>query len=91
MVVDTTFNGETNMNFIDTVKLVVSFLPTIVDAINTVEKLFPEGGKGAAKLEMVKGILVAANEQAANQIENFEKFWPMISKVIAGVVAFKKK
>ena len=78
------------MNFIETVKLAVSMLPTIVDAVNTVEKLFPEGGKGAAKLEMVKGMLMAANEHAQSQIANFESFWPMISKLIASIVALTK-
>lgn len=79
------------MNFIETVKLVVTMLPTIVDAISTVEKLFPEGGKGQAKLEMVKGMLTAANEQAESKIADFEKIWPLFSKIIAGIVAFKKK
>lgn len=77
------------MNFFETVKTIVALLPTIIEAVNTVEKLFPEGGKGAAKLEMVKGMLVAANEHAG-KIDDFEAFWPVIKKTIDGIVAFLK-
>jgi hypothetical protein len=77
------------MNFFETVKTIVAMLPMVIEAVNTVEKLFPEGGKGAAKLEMVKSMLVAANDHA-KKVDDFEAFWPVISKTIAGVVAFMK-
>lgn len=77
------------MNFIETVKTIVALMPSIIEAVTTVEKMFPEGGKGAAKLAMVKGILAAANDHAG-KIADFEAFWPVISKTIAGVVAFLK-
>jgi hypothetical protein len=77
------------MNFFTTVKTIVSLLPTIIEAVNTVEKLFPEGGKGAAKLELVRSMLRAANEHAG-KVEEFEAYWPVIKKTIDAVVAFMK-
>lgn len=77
------------MNFFVTVKTIVSLLPTIIEAVTTVEKLFPEGGKGAAKLEMVKGMLQAAHDHAG-KVDDFEAFWPVVKKTIDAIVTFMK-
>lgn len=63
------------------IKLVISILPIIIEAVKQIEALFPESGNGRQKLELVKNILISADS-------NLEDSWPLISKVIGSVVAF---
>lgn len=45
------------MNFLQILKLVLQLLPLVLDAVKTVEASVNVSGNGAAKLELVKGIL----------------------------------
>lgn len=77
------------MNFFETAKTIAKLLPAVITAVTNAEALFPAGGNGAKKLELVKAMLVAANEHT-KQIADFEAFWPVISKTITGIVAALK-
>lgn len=56
-------------------------LPEISATVKQVESMFPEGGKGAAKLEAVRGILETLDAA-------YTELWPKVSKLIAVLVAF---
>ena len=79
------------MNFISTIKTIISIIPQIVAAIDALEAAVPQSGKGAAKLDVVKTVLQGAVE-AADDIDNtsFEKLWPIVSKIVAAVIAMRK-
>lgn len=68
------------MNWITTVTTVFQLLPSIISAIKAIEEAIPGTGKGEAKLALVRGILEAANDQAA-------AFWPLLEKAIGLTVA----
>jgi hypothetical protein len=42
------------MNYLTAIKLVLTLLPYLIDAVKTVEKAFPETGSGAVKLGLVR-------------------------------------
>lgn len=79
------------MNFLTIVKTVISILPLIIQVIDALEAAFPQSGKGAAKLDIVKTVL-AGSVEVAEDIDDgqFDKVWGVVSKVIAAVVALKK-
>jgi hypothetical protein len=80
------------MNFIailQAIKLVFSLLPMIHDAVNQIETLFPQGGIGAQKLDMVKGVIEKALSAYGVAEGTFGAVWPMISGLIAQFVAIK--
>lgn len=79
------------MNFLMIIKTVISILPLIIQAIDAVEGAFPQSGKGAAKLDVVKSIL-SGSVEVAEDVDNgqFDKLWTVISKVIGTIVALKK-
>jgi hypothetical protein len=65
---------------IETLKLIVSLLPLLIQLVKAAEQAAPESGQGAVKLEMVRQILLATDEGIA-------AIWPIISKAIAAIVA----
>lgn len=80
------------MNFlaiINAVKLVFQLLPLIHDAVNQIELLFPQGGMGQQKLEMVKGVIEKAMSAFGVGEQVFSNVWPMISGLIAQFVSIK--
>ena len=80
------------MNFIailQAIKLVFSLLPLIHDAVNQIELLFPQGGVGAQKLEMVKGVIEKAMAAYGVAGDTFGAIWPMISGLISSFVSIK--
>lgn len=74
------------MNFIELLKVLVQLYPLIVQIIQVVEAQFPEGGKGAEKLELVKQLLAAAYESSNDIKETFDSTWPAIRRVIESLV-----
>ena len=76
---------ENIMDFFANVKVMVKLLPSVIEAIDTVEKLFPDGGKGEQKLELVKNMLKGANDNAKTVLD-FEALWPLLSITIASIV-----
>jgi sulfur transfer complex TusBCD TusB component (DsrH family) len=46
------------MSYIAILKLIVQLLPLIIDTVKAIEAAIPAAGKGSAKLEAVKGIVM---------------------------------
>jgi len=70
---------------------IISKIPEISEAVKAVEAAYPEGGKGAAKLEAVRGILETLDTA-------YKELWPKVQALVAvlvtlfnAVVLFKKK
>lgn len=75
------------MQFLLIAKTVLSIFPMLVTAITTVEAAFPISGQGAAKLEMIKQILLGSAEVSADlQNGQFEQIWPAIQRTVSGLV-----
>lgn len=74
------------MHFLEVIKLVLSVLPLLIDAIKTVESVFPESGKGREKLEMIRGIVQASYETSSKLAVSFDEIWQPIQKVISVIV-----
>lgn len=73
-------------NFLVTVKLVLSLLPLILDAVKAVEAALPQSGQGAQKLALVRTTLQAAFDVAGDAVTSFEQIWPALEKTIGAVV-----
>lgn len=73
--------------FVNMVKLVVSVLPALIDAVKTVEAICGQTGAGSYKLELVRGLLEAAYEASDDVSEPFEKIWNTLNRVVGGVVS----
>ena len=74
------------MNFLQTVKTVLSLLPLIIQAIQSLEAAVPATGQGAAKLEAIKATLQAAYQGANDAMGSFEQLWPVIQASISSLV-----
>lgn len=76
------------MNYLAIIKLVLSLLPLIIEAVKTIESAYPMSGKGQLKLELVKSVIEQAYNSGTGFVSKFEDVWPVIQKTIASVVAF---
>lgn len=73
------------MNFIESIKLVASLLPTIIELIKSIEEAIPGTGNGEQKLAAVRGILetiVTTSEEY-----DFSTLWGVLAKVISTLVS----
>jgi hypothetical protein len=73
------------MQFLTILKLILTILPLLIDAIKLIEQLIPESGKGSAKLGAVKSV-IEPSYRASDETIPFESGWPIIEKVISGIV-----
>jgi hypothetical protein len=78
------------MNFLTTVKLLISLLPLIIDAVKAVEAAFPASNLGGTKLGVVRGLLEASYTVSSDMVGSFDQLWPAIEKAIAALVAAYK-
>ena len=76
------------MNLLVAAKTILGLLPAIIDAVKAIEAAFPEGGKGQAKLELVKTTLQTAYDYAEDKVGSFDAVWKMVQPVVGAVVAF---
>jgi len=72
--------------FLATLKLILSIVPAILELMTQLEKLFPAGGQGQAKLEIVKTTVQSLWTGATDAIPAFEDAWPKIQAIISGIV-----
>ena len=86
------------VNYFTIIKTVLGLLPVVVEAVKAIETALPESGAGAQKLEIIKATLSSAYEVANDTVASFESIWPVLSSMIAAIVAafnaagvFKKK
>lgn len=78
------------MNFLSILKLALSLLPIIHDAVDQIEKLFPQGGNGARKLELVKAIIEQVLSVTDTTGATMSLVWPIVSGIVSQIVAMKK-
>lgn len=75
------------MNALEVIRTILSLMPLIINAIDIVEKMLPQGGNGAQKLDLVKTMLQAGYQTAEGSVNTFEQIWPSIKGVIDKIVA----
>lgn len=64
---------------IEAFKFVISLLPALIEAIKAVEAALPEPGRGAAKLAIVREMILVVDE-------SLESAWPLLEKFVNGLV-----
>lgn len=74
------------MNFITILKLVLQLLPLVLDAVKAVEANVNVSGNGAAKFELVKGLLTSTVDIGTDVDKN--QYMTAIEKTINLAVAF---
>ncbi|CAI10239.1 hypothetical protein ebA7264 [Aromatoleum aromaticum EbN1] len=74
------------MQVLHTLKLILSLLPLILEAVRAIEAALPEGGQGAAKLALLRQTIEAAASTVTGGIGAFEQLWPAIERTVAAVV-----
>ena len=74
------------MQFLTTVKIILSLLPLLIQAVQAIEQAFPDGGQGKAKLDAVRNILQSAYSVASDVTGKFEDIWPALSGTVSAVV-----
>lgn len=79
------------MNFLSIVKLIITLLPTIIDAIKAIEAALPQSGAGAEKLGLLRAIMQNSYDVAGQGEVAFEKLWPAIANSVGSVVQLFNK
>lgn len=74
------------MNFISILKLIITLLPSIIDAVKAIEAAIPDGGKGDEKLKLIEKVLSTTYEQSTKSFGTFEQVWPVLSSTVNSVV-----
>ncbi len=72
------------------VSIVTKLLPDTIKFVQTLEEAVPVKGQGAAKLEVLKGLLQGTFETVQQAETTFEQVWPGLSKVVTGLVKLFK-
>lgn len=78
-------------NVLQTIKLIVALLPTLMEVIKALENAFPQGGNGAAKLAALREILAGAFDVVKDLGVTFDQLWPALERVISSLVALFNK
>lgn len=73
-------------NFLAIFQLIIQLLPLVTQAVQAVEQAIPQGGQGAQKLAIVRGMLESAFKTTGDAKVGFEQVWPSISVAISGLV-----
>jgi predicted RNA polymerase sigma factor len=74
------------MLFFEIVKTLLSLFPLIIAAIQAIEQAFPHANQGAAKLEMVKGVIANAYSVGNASTVTLEKLTPGIESIVKNAV-----
>ena len=69
------------MNYLETIKTVLSYIPALIAAIKAVEEAIPIAGQGAAKMAAVGEILAATDQLANGAGDYFAKIWPTLQSI----------
>lgn len=75
------------MQFIAALKLALTLMPILIDLIKQVEALFPSGGQGQQKLNMVKNLLQSAYAVGNDLGISFDQMWAAAQPLVAAAVA----
>lgn len=72
-------------------KLILTLLPVVVDAVKVLEAAFPQGGQGAAKLAALREIIAGAFSAAQDIGVTFEEIWPALERTVSALVGLFNK
>jgi len=75
------------MQFLAILKLIITILPFLIDAVKAIEDAIPGQGKGEMKLAAIRTVVESAYEATDEVLPKIESFWPVIQKTIAGLVS----
>jgi len=75
------------MQFLAILKLIITILPLLIDAVKAIEDAIPGQGKGEMKLAAIRTVVESAYEAADEALPKIESFWPVIQKTISGLVS----
>lgn len=70
--------------------IVTKLLPDTIKFVQTVEEVVPAKGQGAAKLEVLKGMLQGTFSTIQQAEVTFEQVWPSLSGTVTGLVKLFK-
>lgn len=68
------------------IKTLFQLFPLVIDAIRTIEAAFPNAKQGAAKLDMVKGVIQNAYTVGTGTEAAFESIAPGLDAIVKGAV-----
>jgi hypothetical protein len=74
------------MQFITILKLIISILPFLIEAIKALEAAIPGQGKGEQKLATMHTAVEAAYSIGGDDLPKLEVLWLAIQRVIDGLV-----
>lgn len=72
---------------INVAKAIAVLWPLVNQFVEQAEELLPEGGNGAAKMEMVRQWLQAAYAGFTDLGAKFEDVWPVLQNLISALVS----
>ncbi|KON79412.1 hypothetical protein PA01_12795 [Azoarcus sp. PA01] len=75
------------MQALQTLKLILSLLPLILEVVRAIEDALPAGGNGAAKLALLRQTIEAAYSTVTGATVAFEQLWPALERTVAAVVS----
>lgn len=76
------------MQYLTLIRLVLTLLPVIIDAVKAIEAAYPASGQGALKLDLVRGVLEGAYNAGSGAVAKFDDLWPALQSTIASIVSF---
>lgn len=79
------------MSFFTLLKTLATLVPTLLQIITLLDEAMPESGQGAKKIAALKTVVQSAYSVSTDTSVAFEKLWPAIETVVAGLVALFKK
>ena len=74
------------MNFISILKLIITLLPSIIDAVKAIEAAIPDSGKGNEKLKLIENVLSTTYDQSNKAFGTFEQVWPALQGTVKAIV-----
>lgn len=68
------------------IKLLLTLLPAIIEAVKAIEAALPASGQGPTKLALLRETLAAGWSVANDAVTSFEAAWPAIERTVSAVV-----
>lgn len=72
--------------FLSILSLINTLLPLIHETVIAVEKMFPEGGQGAVKLQMVDDLVQGAAKASGLATEHLGTLSAILGPIVSGIV-----
>lgn len=76
------------MQYLTLIRVVLSLLPLVIDAVKAIEAAFPTSGQGNQKLGLIRSVLQSAYESGTGALASFDDIWPVLQKTVGAVVTF---